>query len=146
MSGSSKYPKALDALPIDSGSSTNAREGKPTGGPEGFHSGLHNDTSAAINALQETLGSEPQGKRTTVAERLGVIEGEVAAGLGELPEDIASKVELEELRASAGAGMGVVVYDSEKEEWPARPESPVVTWIGTPEPEGMAEFDIWRQV
>jgi hypothetical protein len=88
--GSSKYPKALDGLPVDSASSTNAREGKPTGGPEGFHSGLHNDTSAAVNALQGTLGINPQGGRTSVAERLGVMEGEIEAGLGELPENIAS--------------------------------------------------------
>jgi hypothetical protein len=87
--GSSKYPKALDDLPEDSASSTNAREGKPTGGPEGFHSGLHNDTSAALNAVQETLGTEPQADRENVADRLDGIEGAIEAGLGELPDNLA---------------------------------------------------------
>jgi hypothetical protein len=88
--GSSKYPKALDGIAADKGSSTDAREGKPTSGPEGDHSGHHNALAAGVNAVQETLGINPQGKRSTVAERMGVIESEVEAGLGELPEDIPS--------------------------------------------------------
>jgi hypothetical protein len=88
--GTSKYPKALDKLAVDKGSSTNAREGKPTAGPEGDHSGHHNALAAGLNAVQSTLGVNPQGKRSSVTERMGVIESEIEAGLGELPEDIPS--------------------------------------------------------
>ena len=77
MSVTSKYPAGMDDLPTDKGSSTNAREGTPTGGPEGAHSKQHNETSAAINAVQETLGTEPQGDSDTVAARLHTMKFDV---------------------------------------------------------------------
>jgi hypothetical protein len=91
----SRYPRGLDNLAANKGSSTNSREGKPVGGPEGDHSGHHDALAAGVNAVQKTLGLNPQGGRDSVAERIGVVEGELEAGLGELPEDIPSKEELE---------------------------------------------------
>jgi hypothetical protein len=86
----SKYPKAFDKLATDRGSSTNAREGKPTGGPVGFHSGMHNEERDATNVLQETLGLEPQGDRDTVAERITAVEGLAEAGTGVDPTGLAT--------------------------------------------------------
>jgi hypothetical protein len=97
--GSSKYPKALDDLPEDKVSSTNAREGKPTSGPEGDHSGHHNALAAGINATQATLGTEPQGSEDTVADRLEEMDAAISLGLGELPPNVAL-LEAGKLKAS----------------------------------------------
>lgn len=61
----SAYPGALDALPTTSANSTPA---------EDTHPALHNDANAAINAVQSTLGVNPQGSELTVADRLDAIE------------------------------------------------------------------------
>lgn len=47
---SSKYPAELDALGTASSNSTKAKD---------VHPALHNDANAAINAVQETLGTTP---------------------------------------------------------------------------------------
>lgn len=80
----------MDSLPTDIASSTNAREGKPTGGPEGFLSGLLNKMSAAHMAVQGALGKNPQGTHTSVAERLGAIEGLVEEATGVDPSNLAT--------------------------------------------------------
>lgn len=67
----SAYPGALDALPTTSANSTPA---------EDTHPALHNDANAAINAVQSTLGVNPQGSELTVADRLDAIEA-TAGGL-----------------------------------------------------------------
>lgn len=122
----SKYPKALDDLPEDSASSTNAREGKPTGGPEGFHSGLHNDTSAALNAVQEALGTEPQGDEDTVADRLDEVDAAIALGLGELPANVAL---LEAGKLKASQVPLSVVSDSDVVSGPGTDGKPILSGI-----------------
>ena len=70
----SSYPGALDALPttnVDGDASAT------------LHPTLHNDANAAINAIQETLGTNPQGSEADVAARLAAIEGSLG-GAGSL--------------------------------------------------------------
>jgi hypothetical protein len=90
LSGSSKYPGALDAIPSDKGNSTNSREGKPKDGPAGDHPEHHNLLADGVNTTQEILGLNPQGERPTVADRFEVVEDAIEAGLGELPENLAT--------------------------------------------------------
>ncbi len=67
---SSKYPAALDALPTTSTNSTKAKD---------VHPALHNDANAAVNAIEATLGLNPQGAEATVTSRLAAIAALVAA-------------------------------------------------------------------
>jgi hypothetical protein len=48
------------------------------------HSAKHNKANAAIVAIQETLGTNPQGSEDTVAERLEAIEAATAGGDGDV--------------------------------------------------------------
>jgi len=61
----SSYPAALDALDSSSTNNTISND---------IHPALHNDANDAINAVQETLGINPQGSQTDVATRIASIE------------------------------------------------------------------------
>lgn len=67
----SAYPGALDALPTSSANSTPS---------EDTHPALHNGANEAINAIESTLGINPQGAAETVAARIAAIES-TAGGL-----------------------------------------------------------------
>lgn len=71
------YPSTLDSLPEDQTNATVQRDNHPE---------LHNDLSAAVNALQETLGRNPQDTYDDVADRLDTFEEAIDEGLG-LPVD-----------------------------------------------------------
>jgi hypothetical protein len=64
-----KYPNEPDELRTDVEDRSNCVTGEPSGAPAGsnFHAKLHNDANAAINAIEETLGDDPQGAEATVA-------------------------------------------------------------------------------
>lgn len=62
----STYPTTLDALP------TAAANGDTS---LNTHPALHNDANAAINAVQETLGTNPQGAAASVSARIAALEG-----------------------------------------------------------------------
>ena len=69
----STYPTTLDALSTTSANSTPSVD---------THPALHNDANDAINAIQGTLGTNPQGAEVTVAERLDAIEDALGGGGG----------------------------------------------------------------
>lgn len=70
---SSKYPGALDALDTSSANETASQD---------THPALHNDANAAVNAVQEALGLDPEGAHADVAARLATLLS------GELPIDL----------------------------------------------------------
>lgn len=90
------YPDEFPGLPIDLGGDTKSSTGKPRGGTVGFHSGLHNDISKAINGIAAALGLHPEGDRENVADRLNALAGAIEAGLGESPELLATKKQLDD--------------------------------------------------
>ena len=70
----SAYPGALDALSTSSANGTTSND---------THPALHNDANAAINAIQSTLGIDPQGSEATVAARLAALEAAPGGGISE---------------------------------------------------------------
>lgn len=68
----SAYPSALDSLSTSSANSTPAAD---------THPALHNDANAAINAVQSTLGTNPQGGSASVSARLAAIESSIMSGV-----------------------------------------------------------------
>lgn len=64
-----KYPNEPDALPTTVEDRSNAVTGEASAAPPGtnFHAKLHNNANAAINAIETTLGNNPQGAESTVA-------------------------------------------------------------------------------
>lgn len=60
----SEYPTKLDELSTSSQNSTTSKD---------THPALHNDANAAINAVQATLGLDPQGEEATVADRIAAL-------------------------------------------------------------------------
>ena len=62
----SAYPGALDALTTASANATPSTD---------THPALHNNANAAINAIQSTLGTNPQGSEASVAARIAALEG-----------------------------------------------------------------------
>lgn len=71
---SSSYPGALDSLANPSG-------GDAMNGAN-LHSAQHANANDAIEAVQSTLGIDPQGSEATVADRLDAIESSVGGGGG----------------------------------------------------------------
>lgn len=61
----SNYPSAKDNLTESFSNSTTAEDNHPA---------AHNDANSAINAIQDTLGINPQGSSGTVAARMTAIE------------------------------------------------------------------------
>lgn len=72
----SSYPSSFDGLPT---SAANTDES------EDLHPALHNDANAAINAIQTTLGEDPQGAEDDVAARLAAIEAMMETLGGSMP-------------------------------------------------------------
>jgi hypothetical protein len=85
----------MDGLAADKADSTNAMSGTPTGGPESDHAGHHNALAAGVNAIQETLGVDPQGSRSSVATRIEAVEGLVEEAAGVELAPLATKGEVE---------------------------------------------------
>lgn len=72
----STYPGALDALTTASANGTASFT---------THPALHNDANSAINAVQSTLGTNPQGGEATVSARIAALEG---GGGGQVQVDV----------------------------------------------------------
>lgn len=66
----SNYPTSLDALP-------NPTSGNTMLSPS--HSTQHSNANDAIEAVQATLGTNPQGGSATVKDRIAAAEGALAA-------------------------------------------------------------------
>jgi hypothetical protein len=65
----STYPATLDTLPTTSANSTASLDTPPA---------LHNDVNSAMNAVQATLGVNPQGAAATVTARIKATENRIA--------------------------------------------------------------------
>jgi hypothetical protein len=84
----STYPAAIDEIiRSDAEAATLADMGEGT-----LHTELHNLQSDAIEAIQTTLGTDPQGIAATVGERIGEAEGAIF-GLGESLGSVATVVD-----------------------------------------------------
>lgn len=81
----SSYPSDLDDLTTDAANATPSVD---------VHPALHNDANAAINAVQETLGLDPQGASADVAARLDGVDtalsGKAASVHGHVIGDVTS--------------------------------------------------------
>lgn len=86
----SNYPAALDALPTDNvnGQSSYGSTDPLSMVEAGPHATLHNDLSAAVNAVQEVLGLNPQGVSADVATRLNEIIESIPSGGAVLQVDV----------------------------------------------------------
>lgn len=74
---SSGYPSSFDDLAEDQTNSTVQRDNHP---------GLHNELSSAVNAVERTLGLEPQGSHLDVRHRLDGLDLEIAGATGDLSD------------------------------------------------------------
>jgi hypothetical protein len=105
----SDYPSAKDNLAEDFTNSTAAEDNHPA---------AHNDANSAINAIQDTLGINPQGDSDTVAARMTAIESTMAA-----------------------SGVGTINHGSTADA--ARPEGyAVVIWVGSVTPTNAESGDL----
>jgi hypothetical protein len=91
----SAYPGALDALTTASANSTPSTD---------THPALHNDANSAINAIQETLGTNPQGSEASVAARLTTIEGSLGGGTLTVADVVITAVTQSSTYAGATSG------------------------------------------
>lgn len=67
------YPGGLDSLKTNINGATDTLQSVP-------HDAQHNDANAAINAIEATLGTNPQGTYSTVADRLDAGANTLTAG------------------------------------------------------------------
>lgn len=104
----SDYPGALDTLPTDSTDETPA---------SGTHPALHNEANDAINAIEQTLGINPQGTFSDVAERITDVEGAVGgAGLSDHVDDPTDAHDASAISYAGGTGMSATDVEAALDE------------------------------
>ena len=99
------YPDELDDLRDDLVSGSISAGGTPLDDGTG-HADLHNDTSAAVNAVEATLGLNPEGGFATVVARLDALPRGIL-GYAEVTANqlnVTSEVDLTGLSVTVTAG------------------------------------------